>query len=64
MGVSTAFLTPKEAAALLQVSESWIKKRCQDRSLKHYKIAGKLRLLEHDVFLYAKEHMVGGQDAS
>ena len=52
----STYLTAKEVADELGVSESWVKKRAQAREIAFYRIAGKLRFKWTDVARYLERH--------
>lgn len=54
-------LTARQVAMLLQVSESWVYKKCLAGILPHVKIGGIIRILEKDLYKWMESHQTKGK---
>lgn len=60
--VRTRFLTLREAAAYLNVTERFMRRVVSDRKVRYYKIGKLLRFDVVDLEALAKEHAAGSDD--
>jgi excisionase family DNA binding protein len=54
-------LTARQVALLLQVSESWVYKKCKSNILPHVKVGGIVRILEKNLYKWIEDHQVKGK---
>lgn len=54
------YLTAKQVAEILQVSESWLYRKCKARIVPHVKIGSVTRFLQKDIDEWVESHRIKG----